>query len=297
MWWHIVCDEPQSRPQTSVFYGCLAHAKRGDTVCDNALVLPIERVDRAVQATLGKDVLRPAVVRAIIDGVFKALQPRNINANVGTLRTELRTLDTKIANLTDAIEGGAVVAPLVTKLQARQKERDELLAAIGAAEAVRQIAVDRPTVEGRVLEQVSKWQALLTANVADGRQALREVLDGPIHFAPDGKQYRFSGHNTTGQFIAGLVGLENSTLWRPQREREIRTNLDTEKRTSCRSAARFTRLPNAAETVVRLSRRRQQCASDPHQSRPGPCTFATLRPPPLRGSARGHLDPARAQGG
>jgi hypothetical protein len=133
----------------------------------------------------------PAVVRALIDAVFKELQPKTVTANVGALRTELRTLDKKIANLTDAIENGAAVAPLVAKLQARQTERDELLAAIGAAEAVRQITVDRPAVERRVLDLVTKWQALLSANVADGRQALREVLDGPIRFAPDGKQYRF----------------------------------------------------------------------------------------------------------
>jgi hypothetical protein len=65
----------------------------------------------------------------------------------------LRTLDKKIANLTDALENGAAVAPLVAKLQARQTERDELFAAIGAAEAVRQITVDRPTVERRVLDR------------------------------------------------------------------------------------------------------------------------------------------------
>ena len=198
--------------QRAFFYGCLAHAKRGDTVCDNALVLPIERVDRAVQATLTKDVLRPAVVRALIDGVFQALQPKRVTANVGALRSDLRALDKKIANLTEAVEDGKAVAPLVAKLQARQTERDELLAAIGAAEAVRQITVDRSTVERRVLEQVTTWQALLTANVADARQALREVLDGPMQFAPDGKAYRFSGNDQRGKLVAGMVGLENSTL-------------------------------------------------------------------------------------
>jgi len=38
-------------------YGCLAHAKRGKTICDNALVLPVERVDSAVLAKLTRDVL------------------------------------------------------------------------------------------------------------------------------------------------------------------------------------------------------------------------------------------------
>ncbi len=125
-------------------------------MCDNALVLPSSGSTVRCRHDSRRDVLRPAVVRAIIAGVFKALQPTAVTANVGALRTELRALDTKIANLTDAIEDGAAVAPLVTKLQARQAERDDLLAAIGAAEAMKQIAVDRPTVERRVLEQVDE---------------------------------------------------------------------------------------------------------------------------------------------
>jgi hypothetical protein len=77
----------------------------------------------------------------------------------------------------------------------------------GATVCDNAIDVDRQAVERRVLEQVKAWQALLTANVPDARQALREVLDGPIRFTPDGKQYRFSGIDTTKKLIAGLVGL------------------------------------------------------------------------------------------
>ena len=43
------------------FYGCLANAKRGATVCPNDLVLPLDRVDDAVLKALGGDALRPAV--------------------------------------------------------------------------------------------------------------------------------------------------------------------------------------------------------------------------------------------
>jgi site-specific DNA recombinase len=194
------------RPRAFV-YGCMAHAKRGATVCDNALVLPVERVDEAVRSKLLAEVLRPAVVKAIIDGVFEALRPTAITKNLGALTKDLRALDVKIANLTAAVEDGAAVGPLVARLTARQAERETLLAAIAAAQAVGQLTVDRRTVERKVLERLSCWQSLLDGDIGARRQFLREVLDGPIQFAPDGRQYRFAGADNRGRIIAGLAGL------------------------------------------------------------------------------------------
>ena len=189
------------------FYGCLAHYKRGATVCDNALVLPIDRVDNAVVSRLSRDVLHPAVVKGILDGVFEALQPATATKNVGALQKELRALDTKIANLTTAIEDGAAVAPLVAKLQARQQEREALLTEIGAAEAIGQLTIDRQTVERKVMERIAGWRTRLAT---DGRQVLREVLRGPLRFDPSGTQYQFEGGTRTGELITGLIG--DSTL-------------------------------------------------------------------------------------
>jgi site-specific DNA recombinase len=185
------------------FYGCLAHAKRGATVCDNALVLPIDRVDDAVLAKLGHDVLRPAVVQAILDGVFEVLQPATATRHVGALQKELRALDTKIANLTTAIEDGEAVAPIVTKLRARQQEREALLTEIGAAEAIGQLTIDRQTIERKVMEKITGWRTRLAT---DGRQVLREVLEGPLRFEPSGTQYRFEATTRTGALITSLIG-------------------------------------------------------------------------------------------
>jgi hypothetical protein len=49
--------------------------------------------------------------------------------------------------------------------------------------------------------------SLVVALGIERRQFLREVLDGPIQFTPDGRQYRFAGEDTRGGLIAGLVGL------------------------------------------------------------------------------------------
>ena len=116
---------------------------------------------------------------------------------------ELRALDTKIANLTTAIEDGAAVAPLVAKLQARQQEREALLTEIGAAEAVGQLTIDRQTVERKVMEKITGWRTRLAT---DGRQVLREVLRGPLRFDPSGTQYQFDGATRTGELITGLIG-------------------------------------------------------------------------------------------
>ena len=56
------------------------------TVCDNTLVLPLDRVNDAVLVKLATDVLRPAVVRAVIDGVFDAMRPTAISKDVETLK-------------------------------------------------------------------------------------------------------------------------------------------------------------------------------------------------------------------
>jgi hypothetical protein len=60
------------------FYGCLTSWKRGATICPNDLILPIEWVNDAVLKAIAGDVLRPAVVSAIIDGFLEQLLPSNV---------------------------------------------------------------------------------------------------------------------------------------------------------------------------------------------------------------------------
>lgn len=185
------------------FYGCFAHAKRGATICDNALVLPVGRVDEAVLAELTRT-LRPAVVRIMLDRVFEALKPRTVTANLDTLRAQGRALDTKIARLTAAIEEGKALAPLITQLEARQAEREALRASMVAAETIAQIQVDRRAIEREVLAELGTWREDLAAH---GRDVFRKGLDGPIYFTPEGDTFRFEADIKTGTMIAGLVGI------------------------------------------------------------------------------------------
>jgi hypothetical protein len=73
-------------------------------------------------------------------------------------------LDTKIQNLTSAVEQGAVNIPSIIALLAeRQQERNALVAAIGSAETLHQIHVDRAAIEAKVQKKVADSRGLLSA--------------------------------------------------------------------------------------------------------------------------------------
>jgi hypothetical protein len=158
-----------------------------------------------VLGALEADALDPRIVAAVIDMVFAQLTPANAESTVAALRRNLRVLDGKIANLTAAVESGAALEPLIAQLHDRQQERERLIAAIGAAQAVDQIHIDRAAIEARVPAQVANWRALLTESVEDGRTLLREVLSGPLVFTPEGEGYHFRAPVATGELIAGAV--------------------------------------------------------------------------------------------
>jgi len=117
------------------FYGCIAYHKRGTVVCGNALQVPIERVDDAVLGTIAGDVLRPAVVMAIVDGVLAALAPKARFRDGKQDRVELQTLERDIERLTEAVAAGGQLTPLLAALTVRQARRDELVASVAVRES------------------------------------------------------------------------------------------------------------------------------------------------------------------
>ena len=110
----------------------------------------------------------------------------------------------RLVRVTDAIEHGDAVPPIVDALRRRQAEREELIAGIAAADTAQQLRIDRADVTRRVLAQMHISRQLLTSN---GRQVFRELLEEPIRFTPENKQYRFEGRLRVGSYIAGVAGL------------------------------------------------------------------------------------------
>ena len=113
---------------------------------------------------------------------------------------------------------------LLAAVQTRQHRRDELTALIATSERFDVRRFDRNTIEPRVREYVSRWRALLTKRVEDGRRLLREVLAGPLRFTPEGRSYRFEGEVSFGRSCQGSPRLQ--PLIRPQRDSNPRFSLE-----------------------------------------------------------------------
>jgi hypothetical protein len=69
-----------------------AYHKRGTGVCGNSLWVPIEHVAEMVLKPIGGDVLRPAVVIAVVDGVVEELTPKTVSRDPARLRSELEAV-------------------------------------------------------------------------------------------------------------------------------------------------------------------------------------------------------------
>ncbi len=163
----------------------------------------------AVLQAIGGDVLRPAVVAAVLDGVFDAFAERTGGPAIAHARGELANLEAEIGRLVEALASGGDMVPVLDALKARQARREALQRTIMASTTVKS-PLDRKAIERLVLERLIEWRALLMSSVADGRQLFRETLSGPIRFTPekgDELIYRFEGEVQLGRLFSGIAGL------------------------------------------------------------------------------------------
>ena len=94
----------------------------------------------------------------------------------------------------------AVVEGVLTALEPenRGREVERLRADVGEAERA---------IGNLTRARLRDWRALLTTHTREGRQLLREVLAGPLRFAPDERTYRFEGEAAIGRMLAGMAGV------------------------------------------------------------------------------------------
>jgi hypothetical protein len=193
------------------FYGCTSYWKRGRAVCANGLVGRTNVIDAEVLATLGDDILRPAVVERAVALALEALQPwANAERQAG-LETELAALDAEYDELMASVRRGgdvAVLARLVGRLQAVQARRQTLTITRPPSPTISHQTVP-DALERRICAKLADWRRLLTRNVKSGREVLKALLVDALRFSPEvderGRRYRFTGRIALDRLLAGVV--------------------------------------------------------------------------------------------
>jgi site-specific DNA recombinase len=183
-------------------YACTTNHKRGSTTCTTRLKKPIATVDAAIRAELAK-VLRPAAVRAYVDGVLAALAPERLAADLTARRREVEGLDREIANYVKAIGRADDVAELVDALKDCKARRTTLAADLATAAPVDLTRFDRRTLTARAYDEFALWRAALDTG-PEGRDTLRRILTGPIVVTGKGDVFEFRGELRIGQIFGEI---------------------------------------------------------------------------------------------
>ena len=182
------------------FYACTSHYNRGPSVCPHVEQWPMDAIDRAVLGALAGDVLTPDLAEDVVQAAREQFEAAIGSDDRGQLRRDLERVEREQARLTDAITAGADVPVLVERLQASDRRRRELVAALEA-----QVPRQRPAwreIERRVRRSLTDWRSLLTGDVAQARKGFRQLLTSPIRFTP------FVEPGRRGLRFEGRVGLE-----------------------------------------------------------------------------------------
>jgi len=197
---------PPGKRKDIYYYGCGYRHNRGATVCGNDTRARMDAMDDAVLDAIEQQVLNPGAVAYVVERAFTLLaerrranpdRPREIEAELKRLRRELSRFTALIATGRAPKTVLAEIAAREARIEALEKEREELLRAVEPNE------LDLRRVRKAVEAHAGQFKDLLRGDVPLARQALRKLLDGKLHFAPNGrKSFTFEGATRVGPLVA-----------------------------------------------------------------------------------------------
>jgi len=190
-------------------YLCSYHHLRGSTVCPGGLVLPMEPTNRAILATIEREVLHPDVVqRAMRQALGQLNSPADTAVSRQTaLQAEVAVIDQELTRLAAGVAQGGDLKVLLEGIRAREQRRRTLQEELAGLQGLRPVtAGDLQQLQQDVEARLSDWRGLLSRQITQSRQILKKLLVGRIVFrqTPDGG-YEFSGEASLGRILAGIV--------------------------------------------------------------------------------------------
>lgn len=185
----------------------MTYQQRGLSVCANNTSVPRADVDRSVLTTVEDAVLRPEVIRAVVEEALARLRP---NAERGGERERLQhalaDVARELANLGAGIATAGPLPSLLAQMQEREHQHARLQQDLAGLDRVAQVAsLDLARLEREVRTVLADWLGLLTKHVAQARQILRKVIDGRLRFRPEGRGFVFEGTGRLEPILSGTV--------------------------------------------------------------------------------------------
>jgi hypothetical protein len=143
----------------------------------------------------------------------RSRSPRQRSAGGGSARrraplvADLAALDVGVERLTDAINRGGDLDPLLAALRESDARRAELRQQIAAIDAEPRITtLDASAVREKLKGYVSDYRKLLRGHVPQMQQILRRLVVGKLTFTPKLKgDYQFTGRGTVRPLLAGVI--------------------------------------------------------------------------------------------
>ena len=190
-----------------LFYGCSAYHQKGSSICRNSLTLPAFDFEETVLDAIESMVLAPEVVQAAVVRAVATLQRPDDTPPAEDRRAQVDRLERELRQLTTAIAAGGAMDALLEAVRVREAERDTLLHAMKAEEALAAVRDVSPSrLHAQLLERLGDWRTLLRSQVTQAQQILRRLLTGPLVCTPQPERcYRLTGTATLGRLLEGQV--------------------------------------------------------------------------------------------
>lgn len=169
-------------------YGCAAHKRKGNSICINAHLVPMDVADEAVLSSIEWAVFRPEVIEAVIERTLTEMHADQTGTRIEAVEQELRDIKTALSNLIQlAAAGGGNLATLAAAMGEHESRQRQLEAELAGLKA-QQRAFDPLKARTWLEERLTNWKRLLRNNREQGRQVLQNVL--PERLESDGLTFR-----------------------------------------------------------------------------------------------------------
>jgi site-specific DNA recombinase len=168
-------------------YLCGWNRDRGKAVCPVSVRRPVEDIDHAVVSFVRENVMSPAVVDAILDGVRRRIEtgvagPREEEAEA---RRTLARLEAETARLTAALASSdAAPAAVLAAIAEREAKATDVRARLDVlGRSVAPIMPRWADIEAKLREEFESLGALYGSDTASARRALQTLVVGPMRFS------------------------------------------------------------------------------------------------------------------